>query len=246
MPVKTGNFFLFLYPSMAIKVYKHFLYPFAGFLLVLLFAGGIAMAQETPMPVQENPVPVTESQQKPVPPVTGEKDTLVVPFIIYNGEVIPYRELELCWVKAPMSDAMKKRVREWTRLRNAVYVTYPYARKAGAIMNEMNLKMAGMRMKEQKKTYIKSREKELKKEFTDPLSNLSVYQGKVLMKLINRQTGNNCYDIIREYKGGVTARVYQTVAYFFSSSLKQPYNPENDDKQIEQIVLEIERMYGHM
>ncbi len=213
---------------MTARFHNRFIIHSACILLFLLLGGRSAFSQENPMPV------------------TGVNDTLVVPIIIYNGEAIPYRELELCWVKAPMSPAMKKRVREWTRLRNAVYVTYPYARKAGAIMNEMNAILANMRLKEQKKAYVQTREKELKKEFADPLTNLSVYQGKVLMKLINRQTGNNCYDIIKEYKGGFTARFYQTVAYFLSSSLKQPYNAEGDDKQIEQIVLEIERMYGNM
>ena len=183
------------------------------------------------------------AQQKSDPRF-GSNDTLVVPFIVYNGDTIPSRELELCWVTAPMPPAMKKRMQEWTRLRNAVYVTYPYARKAGAIMNDMNAKMVNMKEKDQRKAYLKSREKELKKEFTEPLTNLSIYQGKILMKLINRQTGNNCYDIIKEYKGGITARVYQTVAFFFNSNLKQPYDAKGDDKQIEQIVQEVERMYG--
>ena len=92
--------------------------------------------------------------------------------------------------------------------------------------------------------YIKTREKELKKEFADPLENLSVYQGKVLMKLINRQTGDNCYEIIKEYKGSVTARFYQTVAFFFNSSLKQSYDAAKEDRQIELFVQEVERMYG--
>ena len=74
-----------------------------------------------------------------------------------------------------------------------------------------------------------------------------VYLGKagsgVLMKLINRQTGNNCYEIIKEYKGGLTARLYQTVAFFFNSSLKQPYDAKGEDQQIESIVKEVERMY---
>ncbi len=137
---------------------------------------------------------------------------------------------------------MRKRLEEWTRLRNAVYVTYPYAKRAGAIMNDMTVKMAKMNESE-KKDYVKSREKDLKKEFTEPLTNMSVYQGKVLMKLINRQTGNNCYDIIKEYKGGFNARFWQTVAFFFGSSLKQPYDANGEDKQIEVFVLEIERMY---
>ncbi len=174
----------------------------------------------------------------------GAKDTLVVPFIIYNGDTIPSRDLDVCWVIAPMPLAVKKRLQEWTRLRNAVYVTYPYAKKAGAIMNDINARMVNMKMKQQRKNYIKSREQELKKEFTEPLTNLSVYQGRILMKLINRQTSNNCYDIIKEYKGGLSARFYQTVAFFFNSSLKQPYNPQADDLQIELIVQEIERMYG--
>lgn len=174
----------------------------------------------------------------------SRNDTVSVPIIVYQGDTIPAGYLEMCYVTAPMSEAMKKRLKEWTRLRNAVYVTYPYARKAGGIMNDMNVKLAHITQKDQRKAYLKSREAELKKEFTEPLTNLSIYQGKILMKLINRQTGNNCYDIIKEYKGGITARVYQTVAFFFNSSLKQPYDAKSDDQQIEQIVQEVERMYG--
>jgi hypothetical protein len=174
----------------------------------------------------------------------GANDTLIVPVIVYDGDTIPARTLENCWVFAPMPPAMRARLREWTRLRNAVYVTYPYARKAGAVMNDINMRMVTIKSKEARKNYLKTREKELKKEFTDPLTNLSVYQGKVLMKLINRETGNNCYELIKEYKGGVTARFYQTVAFFFDSNLKQTYNGAADDKQIEDIVQEVERLYG--
>ena len=65
------------------------------------------------------------------------------------------------------------------------------------------------------------------------------------MKLINRETGNNCYEIIKEYKGGVTARLYQTVAFFFDSNLKQTYDADADDATIENIVKEVQRMYGY-
>ena len=64
------------------------------------------------------------------------------------------------------------------------------------------------------------------------------------MKLINRETGNNCYEIIKEYKGGFTARFYQTVAFFFSSNLKRPYDKNGEDVEMEKIVQEVERMYG--
>lgn len=175
-------------------------------------------------------------------PVLGPNDTIQVPAKIADSQIFPANTLEWAWVQAPMTAAGRKRMEAWTRLRNAVYVTYPYARKAGIILNDINTKVARMD-EEERKQYIQSREKELKKEFTEPLTNLSVYQGKVLMKLINRQTGNNCYDIIKEYKGGFTARVWQTVAFFFSSNLKQPYDASGDDRAIESIVLEVERMY---
>ena len=74
---------------------------------------------------------------------------------------------------------------------------------------------------------------------------IQLQTSKVLMKLINRETGNNCYEIIKEYKGGLTARLYQTVAFFFNSSLKQPYNAAGDDADIERIVHEVQRMYGY-
>ncbi len=173
----------------------------------------------------------------------GPNDTIMVPAVIVDGQLLASRSLSIAKVSIPMPPAMRKRYEEWTRLRNAVYVTYPYAKKAGAIMNDMNAKMAKMTSEDDKKAYIKSREKELKKEFTTPLTNLSVYQGTILMKLINRQTGNNCYNIIKEYKGGFTARFWQTVAFFFSSNLKQPYDAKGDDKQIEIFVMEIEKMY---
>lgn len=188
---------------------------------------------------------VSFAQQSPSSPSSrfGPYDTLIVPAHVYDGDTLSSRNLTMVFVSARMPAAMRKRLEEWTRLRNAVYVTYPFAKKAGAIMNEMNVKLAKMTDESDKKAYIKSREKELKKEFADPITNLSVYQGQVLMKLINRQTGNNCYDIIKEYKGGFTARFWQTVAFFFGSSLKQPYDAKGDDKQIEIFVQEVERMY---
>jgi len=173
----------------------------------------------------------------------GKNDTILVNTIIYKGDTIPAQTLEWVWVDGYFSPAQKKKKAEWTRLRNAVYVTYPYARRAGAIINDINAKLARIPNKSDRKTYLKTREKELKKEFADPLSDLSVYQGRVLMKLINRQTGNNCYELISEYKGSFTARFWQTVAFVFGSNLKQSYDAAGEDRVIESIVMEVERMY---
>ena len=175
---------------------------------------------------------------------TGIYDTLKTYAVVYNGDTIEAKTLMNVDMLSRVANANKEMRAKMTRLRNAIIVTYPYAMRSGLILNEMNVALASVSEKSARKDYIKSREKELKKEFTDPLSNLSIYQGKVLMKLINRQTGNNCYDIIKEYKGGLTARLYQTVAFFFSSNLKQPYNASGDDHEIEMILREVCRTYG--
>ena len=172
-------------------------------------------------------------------------DTIVSYAIIYNGDTIEAKTLYPVDIFRRLTDEQRRARAEWTRLRNAIYVTFPYAKRAGVVMNDINAHLEGVTDKEERKKYIRSREKELRKDFTDPITNLSVYQGKVLMKLINRQTGNNCYEIIKEYKGSITARFYQTVAFFFGSNLKQAYDKEGDEKEMEKIVQEVERMYGY-
>jgi hypothetical protein len=172
-------------------------------------------------------------------------DTLKMQAIIYQGDTIPMSVLSNIYVQSVLTNSQKEALARYNRLRNAVYVTYPYARKAGIILNDINAHLVNISEKKERKKYINSRDKELKKEFTTPITNLTVYQGKILMKLINRETGNNCYEIIKEYQGGLTARVYQTVAFFFSSNLKQPYDSKNEDLVIEKIVREVQRLYGY-
>jgi hypothetical protein len=171
----------------------------------------------------------------------GAHDTIMSAVIYYDSAWIPYKELNNVYVSNLPPDAMAKALQKYNRLRNAVYVTYPYARTAGYTLRDVAMHLQAINARSDRRQYIKSREKELKAQFADPLTNLSVYQGKVLMKLINRQTNNNCYDIIKEYKGGLNARMYQTVAFFFGSSLKQDYDLNDPvDRQIEAIVREID------
>lgn len=186
-----------------------------------------------------------DTMMGPPPPIDikkwGPNDTIITQAIYYQNQWMPYKELEMAWVSNLSDKKLAKYIEEWTRLRNAVYVTYPYARTAGNLMNSINAQLQYITAKKEKKNYLKTREKELKNQFGDPISMLSVYQGKILMKLINRQTGNNCYEIVKEYRGGLTARLYQTVAFFFGSSLKQDWDlSEKVDRQIENIVKEID------
>lgn len=174
----------------------------------------------------------------------GKNDTLIRTAVVFEGDTIEAKLLPGIYIYTYTYNRSAKA--KWTRLRNAVYVTYPYAKKAALVFNDINKNIAGKTDKAFVRNYINSREKELKKEFADPLTNLSVYQGKVLMKLINRETrGNNCYDIIKDLKGGFTARFWQTVAFLFGSNLKQPYDARDADAEIERFVKEVQRMYGY-
>lgn len=176
----------------------------------------------------------------------GPRDIIKVGAIWYGTDynsfkMMPYSEEENVWISKLPPAKLEQVKKEYNRLRNAVYVCYPYARIAGNTINQINRDAEALGKKKDKKALIKAKEKELKKQFADPLTNLSVYQGKVLMKLINRQTGNNCYDILKEYKGGLSARLYQTVAFFYGGSLKQDYNlKDNFDRDIENFVREID------
>jgi hypothetical protein len=177
---------------------------------------------------------------------TGDFDTLrVYAMIDPNGDTIPYSILPPVSVFTQLTREQKKYWGEWTRLRNAVYVTYPYAIAASKIMNEINVKLVNVDNRKERRKIIHAREKELKREFTDKLTKLSVYQGKVLMKLINRQTGNNCYEIIEEYKGFMSAAFWQGVAFVFGSNLKQAYDASGKDRDMERIVRDVQLMYGH-
>lgn len=174
----------------------------------------------------------------------GPNDTIVVQAIIYKGDTMSFKELSTVYIDMHLTARQRRALKEWTRLRNAVYVTYPYAKKAGIVFNDIQAHLDQITDKQKRKEYIKSREKDLRNEFTKPLTDLSVYQGKVLMKLITRETGATCYNIIHEYKGSFSAGFWQSVAWVFGSSLKQTYDAQYEDAEIEGFVLEVKRMYG--
>ena len=238
--LNTPDEFVILYTMTRPEKYRLFLISLCIGILLL-----------NPQSYAQTVTPVLDTEMGPPIPSLSERakkwgahDSLIVSAIWHDGEWMPYKELEMVWVSNMPAKKMAKYIEEWNRLRNAVYVTYPYARIAGVTINDINANLEKISAKKARKDYIKTREKELRTQFGQPIENMSVYQGKILMKLINRQTGNNCYSIIKEYKSGVTARLYQTVAFFFGSSLKQGWDiTDKVDRQIEEFVKEIDYLW---
>lgn len=216
--------------------------------LLLPFAFENLAYAQTADTVRVPPMPSMQEIMKDWGPLDSTKVGAIWYGPDYNSfKMMPYAEEQNIWISKLPPAQLEKVKQEWSRLRNAVYVCYPYALTAAATINAINRQLEGVSDKKARKAIIKSREQELRKKFADPMSNLSVYQGKVLMKLIYRQTGDDCYEIIKEFKGGFNARMYQTVAFFYGGSLKQDYDIRKNsfDRQIEDFVQEINSTWYH-
>jgi len=133
----------------------------------------------------------------------------------------------------------KERIK-FTRLMYNVKKVYPYAQIINKIYYEVEQQISKMPSEKEQKRYIKTREDELKKQFEQQLVNLTITQGRLLIKLVDRETGATTYNVIREFKGSMSAFLWQSVALMFGSNLKSEYNPNEEDKMIEEIIHMIE------
>lgn len=126
-------------------------------------------------------------------------------------------------------------------LKYNVVKVYPYAVAAAEVLKDVdfNLDRFGDD-KSARKAYLKDIERKLNARWKGELQNLTISQGQILVKLINRQTGKNCFEIIKEMKGGFRATVYQGIALLFSNNLRHEYDPHGDDAELEQQVRDLE------
>lgn len=167
-------------------------------------------------------------------------DTILMGAVIENGDTLGMVYLEDFLLRDRLPAKWVKRQAENNRLKYNIYKVYPYAVIAAGVLKDADKILASLPTKKARKEYIKSMERELKSKFKNDLENLSMTQGQVLVKLINRQTGRNCFSILREVKGGFNAVVYQSVALLFNNNLKREYDPEGRDQDMEKIVRELE------
>lgn len=168
----------------------------------------------------------------------GKNDTIMLGAVQVGNEVFPMVFGPETEVAGAFMDPKKRD--EIRRLRYNVYKVYPYAVTAAYVLDKVDKESAAIDKKKDRKAYLKRVEKEMNDKFKDKLKNLSMTQGQILVKLINRQTGKDCYSVIKQIKGGFNARIYQTAAFFFDNDLKAQYDPYGTDKDIEMIVQEIE------
>ncbi len=129
-------------------------------------------------------------------------------------------------------------LKQYMLLQNRVYKVYPYAKIASERLTALDKNMAKLKTKKEKKIYFKIVEEYIQNEFTEKLKKLSRKQGQILVKLINRQTGETTFDLVKEYKSGWKAFWATNTAKLFDINLKAKYSPfeVNEDYLIETIL----------
>lgn len=128
-------------------------------------------------------------------------------------------------------------LRRYRRLVDAVRRVYPIAQIARAKMAEMEEELLRLPGKREQKEYIKGVYDEIKEEYTPVLKRMTRTQGRVLLKLIDRETDYTAYEILREFRGGFVAGFWQSVSRVFGQDLKSGYDKDGEDRIIEQIIV---------
>lgn len=158
-------------------------------------------------------------------------------YVVEGKDTIYIDELKASKVYSRLPKQKGKEWRKYYRLVHNFSKAYPYALAARNIIKKADKDIEDNNLKRLKRDkYINNVQDELFEMFEEPLRNLTVTQGALLMKLIDREIGKSSYMIIKDYKSGIAAKFWQGIAQLFGSDLKKPYDPEGEDRKIEELV----------
>ncbi len=165
----------------------------------------------------------------------------VLQAIVVNGDTIPLVQLNEAEVQARWRPKDRREAERYDKLVRQVVKVYPYARLTGQLLKEYEHDLSLIERNNDQELYTKLAEAELRAEFEAEVKDLTVSQGKVLVKLIDRQTGKTSYKLVQQLRGSFVAFVWQGMARIFGQDLKSVYDPNGEDSTIELIVQRIER-----
>jgi hypothetical protein len=158
-----------------------------------------------------------------------------------GNDTIPMVNLPVVDIYDAIDPAQAANLKKYLKLRRDVLRAYPYAKLAAQQLKLINDSTAKIKSERARKKFIKETEDELKEKFEKDLKNLTYTQGRILIKLIDRETGNTSYKLVKELRGSLQAFFWQSMARIFGSNLKSEYDAEGEDRMIEGIVQAIER-----
>lgn len=179
-----------------------------------------------------------------IPPVQGENIKVVfykkVQKEIYKGDSITVIIMPELPVYPPLKFKNKKEALRYNKLVYNVKKTLPIAKKVNQTIAETYEYLETLHTKKEKDEHIRAVEKGIKKQYTPEMKKLTYSQGKLLIKLVDRECNQNSYEIVKAFFGPFKAGFYQTFASIFGASLKKEYDAEADDKLTERVVRMVE------
>lgn len=167
-------------------------------------------------------------------------DPVIVRGMVEEGDTVLMMELPEVRIYQKKDFDYLYLKRRYRRLIRNVKKAYPYAQVAGARLAEVDKHLATLKSEKEQKAYIDQAEKEIMSEFEKEVRRLTVTQGIILVKLIDRETGRTSYQLIQELKGNISAFFWQGIARIFGNNLKAEYDPGGEDRIMEDIVRGIE------
>ena len=170
-----------------------------------------------------------------------QKEPIVSYGTIVDGDTIPNIFLKPITVLDYKKFPNRRAKRRYTRLVRYVKHVYPYAKLAGEKLRSYDKILRAAKTKHERHKIMKQVEKEIRADYEGKLRNLYVGEGKILVKLIDRECNHSSYKLLKELRGGVSATLWQGVGRLFGYNLKDRYDPKGKDRDIEMIVHMIER-----
>jgi hypothetical protein len=169
-----------------------------------------------------------------------EMNGQIVRASVMDGDTMLFVDLKPIIITPPLVFTSQSQFNRYSKLVLHVKKVYPYSQIVSLQLAEIHANLDKYQTQKQKKAYLDQKEEELKKEFEGQLRKLTFSQGRILIKLINRETGYTTFDIVKELKGSLNAFFWQSIARIFGSNLKLEYDAKGDDQMIEDIVIRIE------
>lgn len=164
----------------------------------------------------------------------------MLPVCVYQGDTIPYITLRNVYIYPRIKFKSKKQERYYWKLVRNVKKTLPLAKEIRRAVMETYEYMETLPDTKSRERHMKAVEKGLKEQYTARMKKLTFSQGKLLIKLVNRECNQSSYQLVKAFMGPFKAGFYQTFAALFGASLKKEYHPEDDDKLIERIAVLVE------
>ncbi len=166
--------------------------------------------------------------------------TVKVSKVLVGGDSIQYMEFSNVYVYPKLTFSSKRQQQSYMRLVKNVKVTLPLAKEVRQILIETAEYLETLPNDKAKEEHIKLVEQSILREYKPKMKKLTYSQGKLLIKLINRECNSTSYEAIQAFMGPLRAGFWQAFAWAFGASLKKEYDPEGTDRLTERIVLMVE------